>query len=814
MANFPGGQGAAPDVVVDVETRSRGVSVPGSARTAAIIGEGARYEVIVSAAVGSGEDGFNSSYSSTTGRDGRHFKLSVYPIIENRTVLYKNGIPLTGFEDTFTSGGTFSSRYDYRLDISNGYIELQAAALVDQGGSYYKANALNTGNGTISNLSLLDVNAPTETWTIKCISVRRDGYGVPIDGYAKFIAQGNVSGILLDGYGNQVIWQSNGTVTDNTILQFSISEGASSFIEGDRFTIKVRGGALLRGDSLVATYIAETDLNDPEFFTDLDQLFAKHGKASATNTLSLGAQIAFANSPNGVWAVQAAPPIPRRISYSVESSASGAALADDLKFNLPLNVVPDTDSNINFFVTDAATGEESQIFPNKVSFYDASYTASPNTFHFGALVYSYTVILEDAVIKEGDDGAITSIGPSSATISSSTVTFDSSDVGRTINILTPDVNDGSYTIASVSNGIATITGGSFTNSTGAEFEVIDDTLSTATILFTDDLALAAGSSLRVTVVDQKDAAFFDANWQNAYEALETIDCNIVVPLPLQTISSIFQAGRAHVESMSQNRNKRERVLFIGAISGLSVENLLGTEDAAVEDIGVLEGIQGDTATEILAGEIEDLTDYSVVNAYGNTYRVVYFYPDEIVVSIAGTNTTVSGYFAAAAAAGYLTGITNLAVPLTRKTLAGFSILRTKLLRPRDIDNLSTAGVAVLQPVAGGARVTWGKTTTQSGFPEEEEYSVISIRDAVAQGLRNAFNGFIGNPEDPTTQGSLQERAGSACRGFVGRKWITQFKDIKVIRDPSEPRQWNVSVAVQPVYPVNWIYIRVEVGLLD
>ncbi len=241
-------------------------------------------------------------------------------------------------------------------------------------------------------------------------------------------------------------------------------------------------------------------MNDPEFFTDIDELTAKHGSPSVTNRLSLGAQIAFANSPPGVWAVQTAPAVPRRTSYDLEASASGGVLADDLQFHLPLNVIPDVNSNINFFVTDSASGVESQLIPNKVEFYDATFTASPNSFMFGSNVFSYTVVLEDAVVKEGDDGVIVSIGPSSATLTSDTVLFTSADVGRSLQILTPDVNAGTYTIASVTDGVATISGGSFTDTDDAEFTVIDDTLQTAKILFTDDVALGAGDSLRATIV--------------------------------------------------------------------------------------------------------------------------------------------------------------------------------------------------------------------------------------------------------------------------------------------------------------------------
>jgi hypothetical protein len=807
MPNFPGSQNASPGVYTDVVTVSRGANVPGGVRTAVLMGEGLKTERLVASAVGGGSDGFNPTYSGTNGADGRHFLLTGAPLISNRLTLFKNGIPLTGFEQAFSStSGSFSSLYDYRVNITNGRIELQSAMLVDQGGSYYTSSPLNQGNGTISNLTLEDANAPTETWTIRCTSVRRDGYGNPIDGYAKFIAQGSISGILRDGYGNNIVWTSNNTLVSNGILSFSVSEGLTAFSEGDKFTVKVKGGALSRGDTLTATYISQLDINDPQFFTDANTFAAKHGFPSLDNYLAIGAQVAFANNPPGIWACQCAPSVPRRMSYTLEVSASGGSVLDDLKFSLPLGVIPDVDSNINFFITDPATEAETQIIPNKVDFYDAAYTASPSSFCFGTPVYSYTVILEDAVIKEADDGAITVGGE----LSSAFVAFDSNDVGKTVKILSPDVNAGSYVVVSVASGVATLSG-SFTASSAMEFQVIDNTAQTAAVLLTDDLALSAGQSLRVTVVDTKDADFFDAGWLAAFESLERIDANIIVPLPSQTISAIMQNAKSHCETMSNIKNKKERLLFTGAIAGLTPENLTGAEDAAVEDIGILEGIQGDDVSEILAGNIEDLANYSVPDAFGNSYRVVYFYPDEIVVQVGADNQLLSGMFVAAAAAGYLSGVPALQVPLTRKNLAGFTILRSKLLRPIILEGLLAAGVSVVQPIAGGGKVVWGRTTTTSGFPEEEEISIIFCRDRVAQSLRAGLEPFIGVAEDASLQGSLIARVYSVLKGLQSQKIITNFKDVKVTQNETDARQWDVSCRVRPAYPVNWIYVRIEVG---
>ena len=225
------------------------------------MGEGSRIEDLIVGAVGSGNDGLDITCTTTVGRNGRYFRTALAPLVSNRSVVFKNGVPLTLDEDTIDTS-SFDSRFQARIDIATGCIELQGAALVDQGGDFFSTSSLNVGDGTITSLTLVDVNAPAETWTVRCSSVRRDGYGNPIDGYAQFIVQGSTSGILLDGYGNQIVWQSNGDLVSNTVLSFSVDEGTTPFVEGDRFTIEIAGGPLQVNDNLTITYIAEIDIND------------------------------------------------------------------------------------------------------------------------------------------------------------------------------------------------------------------------------------------------------------------------------------------------------------------------------------------------------------------------------------------------------------------------------------------------------------------------------------------------------------------------------------------------------------------------
>ena len=254
-------------------------------------------------------------------------------------------------------------------------------------------------------------------------------------------------------------------------------------------------------------------------------------------------------------------------------------------------------------------------------------------------------------------------------------------------------------------------------------------------------------------------------------------------------------------------------MFIGAIQGLTPDNLSGTTLAAVENIGVLEGIQGETVTDILAGNVEDLANYSVPDAFGNTYRCVYFYPDQIVVQAGTSNVLIDGFYIAAAAAGYEAADAILQNPLTNKVLGGFTILANKQFSPQTLQQLAASGVTTLQPVAGGGSVVWGITTSQSGFPEEQEISIVFIRDRVAKTLRAGYAGFIGQPETANTPAILNTRGVILLNSLVSQGLITAYANLSVARDSVDPRQWNVTVNVQPTYPVNFIYITVSLGQL-
>lgn len=854
MANIPGiNTKIRPGVVVRQTVRTNTVALAGGPRTALVIGEGLSEEILISQARGGGLDGVNPDYSGNNTPDGRHFQISKLDLVSNRSVLLKNGIPLNVLEQPI-SVDPFDSRFDARLDPETGRVQMQGAKLVDFGGTaaapqFYKKFVSNVGNGVLNLTAagLINLNSVGQTWIVRCASVVLDGSGLPVAGSATFTVTGSVTGQVRDSSGNPIVWKSNGQIVNNGILSFSITEGSTAFRVNDKFSIQVVSGVLALGDRLEARYIANGDLNVVNEYFDPAALFAQHGQPSVDNTLSLGAALAYENGAASVLTVQAMPATPRRTSEFVmqadnplsvlEEGASGNEDMEDCIFPLKMFATPDTDTNVHIFVVDS-NGEEEQVTLNKVPFYDSALGTSMQTaytsFSTGPYTNSYTVLSLPQVEQSGDDGYMYTQGGFTY-FTAPTITFaglnadpGESDFDKRLVIFNDAGTNtfGNYDLVSIGDGYGDVTiarvnfvsgGGSVAQSgSGLRWQLVDTADTGASICFTTDFVankLAQGKGLRITYVDTKDSEFFDTNWLQAYEAAESADgAAYVIPLPKTTISNVFGAGKAHVISQSTLENANERLLIIGAINGLVPDNLTGLTDAAVEDIGTLEGIQGDEPEEILNGLVEDLANYSVGDAFGDTSRVIYMGPDQIVRNIAGTNTVLDGFYAAAAMAGFLSSKSNTAEPATNKSLVGFTIPRSRSYRPTVVNRLLDAGVCLMEPVATGGRIIHGITTSQSGAPEEEEISIVEIRDVVVEVLRNSLRPFIGRINAPTMIQEVSAAVDKILRSLVTQGLLTGYAGLTVGRDIADPTQINVGVRAFPAGPLNTIFADIEFTL--
>jgi hypothetical protein len=296
----------------------------------------------------------------------------------------------------------------------------------------------------------------------------------------------------------------------------------------------------------------------------------------------------------------------------------------------------------------------------------------------------------------------------------------------------------------------------------------------------------------------------DFDLSEAYAELEGEDVDVIVPLTPKYPFSAFTAGIQHCEIMSQTRNKKERMVFIGAPEGMTTDHMLSSDSSAFIDNVTQDGIV----------DSNDDADVGIDASYGTTYRAMFFGPDAIVRTISGQSMNLDGYYIAAAAAGWFAGQGYLALPITRKTLVGFSISRTKKISNYTMNRLQDDGVSWVEPVAGGGRVNHGKTTTNSGTAELEEPTIIMVRDYVSRVSREIMeNQYVGGVIDNTTLTNATATANSILLSLQGQNLITAFANLRVVQNSQEPRQIDVSFDVMPIYPLNWIYISFTVGQL-
>lgn len=652
----------------------------------------------------------------------------------------------------------------------------------------------------------------------------------------------------------------------NGVIAVGIEEHSSSgFQVGDKFTFETDSLVLSENDKLDVSFIYQPDVNDPAFFLSSSDLIEKHGYPSIDNNLSLGAQIAFENGAPGVLALQTKPALPRRtevvllpevnsIGVGGYSGSDTVPEADDLTFEIPVPASsgirsgrPDSNTQVNIFAI--RDGKDIQIFPNKDNFYNSQYDDDTGRATFVAHTvqnYSYTIAnYGNEIFASEEDGVLTktSGNPAQATFYSPGSNFDANSVGKTI-VIKSGV-DSSLAELSLSTDIGVEL---FSSNETHELTVVsvqdDQTLivknlldgtehfnnnltliqfllkgsetnnDTAALLIHKDLvtseAILPGDGIKITYIDENDADFYDLNFFEAFQRLEAFDAQIIVPLPKQNKSAVFQAAVRHCELMSSITKRRERLALIGAFQGITPDALVGRSLIAVEDIGVVEGIQGDDPEEILNENIEDLQNYKLSDNFTSN-RSVYFYPDQIVRAINGTNTYLDGFYMAAAAGGYLSGTTNIVLPLTNKVLNGFTILRNKVYRDINLNELGGVGATVVQPVTGGGRVLAGRTTSITGFAEDEEISIMFIRDQIKQSLIRGMKPFVGKVQTDETRVAAAVVARQVMTSMINNI-IESHGPVIIQVDKVDRRQLNVLVSAVPLYPINNVFIDIAIGL--
>jgi hypothetical protein len=269
----------------------------------------------------------------------------------------------------------------------------------------------------------------------------------------------------------------------------------------------------------------------------------------------------------------------------------------------------------------------------------------------------------------------------------------------------------------------------------------------------------------------------NAEWQAAFDALQSVDVQWIVPL--SSSSSIHAMADTHVAYMS-NVARMERRAFVGGPAG--------TTDVAA--IAAAKAINSDRTAYVHLG----FYDYDANGA-------LTLYPP---------------YIAAAMVAGAFAGI-NPGTPLTNKTLKVRGLERN-LRNPTDTDALIKGGVLTFENTPQGYKVVKSISTflTNSNYNRVEISTGVAM-DYVARTVRDALSDLRGAKGSPTVLSEAISRADSALRELARPEPIGPGI---IVGDKNNPAYRNITATLEgdvvrvefecsPVIPVNFILIAIH-----
>jgi hypothetical protein len=247
----------------------------------------------------------------------------------------------------------------------------------------------------------------------------------------------------------------------------------------------------------------------------------------------------------------------------------------------------------------------------------------------------------------------------------------------------------------------------------------------------------------------------------------------------------------------------ESIQMIGVVtSGTSVHASLSAHIAAMGARGNYRmGVVGRDST----GSTLSATQLRSSQLYNNEgLMMVSPASFKLINPITGREMLVGGHYMAAAVVGMFAA-RDVHIPLTRKTVAGFSGLGEKRTAT-EMALDSAAGLMVIEEKNGVLRVRHG-VTTATGNVNTREASVVRAKYDMALRLRATLDGIIGIVAPVQTAPSI---VSSLVMGVLGQcvseGTISRYLNVKARLLPSDLTTVEVKFEYTPAYPINNISI--------
>lgn len=294
------------------------------------------------------------------------------------------------------------------------------------------------------------------------------------------------------------------------------------------------------------------------------------------------------------------------------------------------------------------------------------------------------------------------------------------------------------------------------------------------IVFENSNSTGAILTVQVNPADGSDLAGF----QNALSKMATVD-GVSIVVPLTTDAMLYPSTKSHIVNSSAPLEKKERT----AIMGL------------------------DPASTTVASAIAQAQGLA---AGGNGRRLMLVYPPSVNRIIGDTETTLNGSFLAAGIAGLrINGNFDVAEPMLRKQVVGFTSAATNLLRTDKL-RLRNGGVTVVELQDNIVRIT-EDTTVDRSTVDNQEFPVTEIVDFVARTVRRLLDSiFIGVKILPDTSSIVSATVQVLLSNFIALNIITSSQNVKASVNTLDPRQLDVSFEIQPVRGLRFIKVTFSI----
>lgn len=294
------------------------------------------------------------------------------------------------------------------------------------------------------------------------------------------------------------------------------------------------------------------------------------------------------------------------------------------------------------------------------------------------------------------------------------------------------------------------------------------------IVFENSNSTGAILAVQVNPADGSDLAGF----QSALSKMATVD-GVSIVVPLTTDAMLYPSVKSHVVNSSAPLEKKERT----AILGLNPSST--TISSAISQ-----------AQSLAAG--------------GNGRRMMLVWPSSVNRIIGSTEVTLDGSFLAAGIAGLrINGNFDVAEPMLRKQVVGFTSAATNLLRTDKL-RLRNGGVTVVELIDNLVRIT-EDTTTDRSTVDSQEFPVTEIVDFVARTVRRLLDSiFIGVKILPDTASIVSATVQVLLNNFIALNIITSSQNVKASVNPLDPRQLDVSFEIQPVRGLRFIKVTFSI----